>query len=702
MDVVSLDLPESRHDVYNHNGRDREKSRDYDNRRTAKRQAYRRDHFLDNEFVVWDGEGSQVPDGTPQPFMLFGNTDGDLIVKPELSTKECLDLILGADPHKIHVSFAFGYDANQILRDLPISALSVLARRNSCRWEGYIIELVPEKWFAVRRDGVRIQIFDTFHYFNCALVTNDPARPGALDKFNIGTPEERAWLAQQKKERPYFSWDEIDDVIQYWRLENRLTRQLMEYVRKLFAQAGFYPKSWHGPGALARELLNNHGVKAAKADTRTENLEVWIAARYAFAAGRFEPFLAGFWENKAYQYDIRSAYPYAIQHLPNLATGKWRRVVRVNRNGIRRTRFALYHIKYNAQAVEKGSTDYKNKCRPRPLFRRLKNDRICWPDRVEGWYWSPEAELVKDDPAAEFIEAWEFDDDGTRPLAFIADVFSTREYHKARDNAIQEPFKLAMNSCYGQFAQRAGWQNQRPKPGPPPYHQLEWAGYVTSMCRAMVHRVAAYAYEMDGLVTIDTDAVLTTVPIPENILENGIGKKLGQWDAAEYEAMLLWQNGFYWLKKDGEWKKCRTRGAPRGTIPIELAWEALDDLSSIAYEKKVFTGFRLALKQTMGFKRWRSWRMHPHQVEFGGGPGSKRQHVGTPGNKKGWCRKCTGIHPGSLHTLHPMPLARAEYERKYNGDWSYMHHLPWLEPEKNAVIPTEDPEEDDIWEVVTL
>lgn len=701
--VAVIDLPTTRHDRYNNNGRDRDKSREYDRRRTRKRAAKRQDNYLEKEIVIWDGEGSSVPNGVPQPYMLFGNTDGELITAPELSTKECLNLILEADPRAIHVGFSFGYDVNQILRDLPISALSVLARRNSCRWEGYVIEYVPEKWFTVRRKGSRgIKIFDCFHFFNCALVTNDPQRPGALDKYGIGTPEQRAWLAQQKMDRPYFSWEEIDEVIEYWRLENKLTRELMYYIRELFAQAGFYLKSWHGPGALARELLNNHGVKDAKADTRSDNIEVWIAARYAFAAGRFEPFLAGFWEGPAYQNDIRSAYPYAIQFLPNLATGKWRRHTRINRGRIRRESFALYHIKYDAQTLERGSSDYKNKCRPRPLFRRLKNDRICWPDRVEGWYWSPEAELVKDDPAATFVEAWIYEDDGTRPLAFIAEIYRTREYHKSRGNAIQEPFKLAMNSCYGQFAQRAGWQNQKPKPGPPPYHQLEWAGYITSMCRAMIHRAAIYAYDNDGLVTIDTDAVLTTVPIPEEILDNGIGKRLGQWDCEEYESLLIWQNGFYWLKKDGVWKKCRTRGAPRGTIPIDKAWDALEDLDSICYEKKVFTGFRLALKQKQGFRFWRSWRMLPHEVQFGGGPSSKRQHVGQPGSKKGFCRVCTGIAPGPLHNLHPMPLAHAEYEARYNGNWSYMHHLPWLEQEKNAVEPTEDPEEEDLWEVVTL
>jgi hypothetical protein len=672
-------------------------------RRHVDRKRMQKKRGKAKRFISWDGEGSRVEPGQPQPYMLFGNSDGQLVKSRQLQTAECLNLILRSPKDAIHFGFAFGYDVNQILVDLKLPHLWVLARHNSVRWNGYQIQYIPGKWFQVRRringEMVTRKIFDVFHYFNRALVD-------VLEEYEIGTPEERKYLAEQKANRPDFTWAEIEEVVRYWTLEGRLMVELMEYMRKLFNDAGFYPTSWHGPGALARIMLKNHGIKSCLVNTREIQPEVWIAARYGFTGGRFQQWLAGFYDGSVYNYDIHSAYPYAIQFLPNLATGKWCYNKRVNRGQISRNRFCLYHIKYDAREHEGKDTSYFAKCRPRPLFRRLKNDNIYWPDKVEGWYWSPEAELVKDDPAAEFIEAWEFADDGTRPFKFIADIYNTREHHKALGNAIEYAFKLAMNSAYGQFAQRAGWKQQRP-PGPPPFHQLEYAGYITSMCKAMVHQVASYAYDNGGLITIDTDGIYSTVQIPDYVLPNGIGDGLGQWEEAKYQGMLIYQNGFYWLKKHEEWSKARSRGAPRGKVPIDAAWEAMEYLDPIKYDKTMFIGFKLALKAPK--LHWRSWTPVPHEVRFGGGKGTKMGHAGPMGKERteahkavrarggrwGDCRKCNGMFDHQMHDLKPFSAvfdARREYEGTQPKFWSYMHNLPWLETDEQTADYVDDEE----------
>jgi hypothetical protein len=649
-------------------------------------------------FIAWDGEGSHVEDGEPQPYMLFGNSDGQYVKGRQLQTAQCLNLILRSPKDAIHFGFAFGYDVNQILTDLDYRALWVLKEKNNVVWNGYHLQYIPGKWFQVRRvlkdERITRKIYDVFHFFNRALVD-------VLDEYKMGTEEERKFLREQKENRPDFTYEEIQEVIRYWKLEGRLMVELMTQFREWVNDAGFRPTSWHGPGAVARSMLKQRKVKLAKLDTRELCPEVWMAARYGFSGGRFQQWLAGFYDGEVYNYDIHSAYPYAIQFLPNLATGKFSHNSRVDRSKISRDRFCIYHIKYDAYKYEGKDRSYFDKCRPRPLFRRLKDDAIFWPETVEGWYWSPEAELVKDDPAAEFIEAWEFKDDGTRPLAFIADVYKQRELAKSLGRAIEYGFKLAMNSAYGQFAQRAGWENQKP-PGPPPFHQLEWAGYVTSMCKAMVHKVACYAYDMGGLITIDTDGIYSTVQIPDHILPNGIGDELGQWEEAKYQGMLIWQNGFYWLKKNGEWSKARSRGAPRGKVDIDAAWDALAALnlqnhkSPISYKKMQYIGFRQAMKQP-GLK-WRSWTPVPTEVAFGGK--GKMYHCPSQ------CKACKPNLPfkwsHSMHNLHPKTAALGEYTGQYQKDWSYMHNLPWLDADENAVDIEEDEELMAIYKDVAL
>jgi hypothetical protein len=667
-------------------------------RRGGDRERMRKTRGKARRFISWDGEGSHVEDGTPQPYILFGNSDGQLIKSRQLQTAECLNLILKSPKDAIHFGFAFGYDVNQILADLKEPHLRVLAEKDGVNWNGYQLQYVPGKWFQVRRRindvTVTRKIFDVFHYFNRALVD-------VLEQFQIGTPEERKYLAEQKANRPNFTWEEVDEVTQYWTLEGRLMVELMEFVRKIFNKAGLYPTSWHGPGALARQLLKNHGAKNCLVNTRELAPEVWEAAQYGFTGGRFQQWLAGYYDGDVYNYDIHSAYPYAIQFLPNLATGKWIHNHRVNKHSIRSSRFCLYHIRYDARSHEDRSTGYFTKCRPRPLFRRLKNGNIYWPDKVEGWYWSPEAELVKDDPAAEFVEAWEFEDDGSRPFTFMAETYNTREHHKALGKPIEYGFKLAMNSSYGQFAQRVGWQLQRP-PGPPPFHQLEYAGYVTSMCKAMIHRVGAYAYEKGGLITIDTDGVYTTVPVPDHVLPNGIGDQLGQWEEAKYQGIVIYQNGFYWLMKDSEWKEARSRGAPRGKVDIEAAWTALEYLDPIRFEKTEFIGFKLALRRRD--IKWRSWTTSTKEVGFGGGKGTKMGHGGPMGKERwesfrarprGDCRKCLGIYKSQLHDLKPFSAifdAHEEYDGRQTSSWSHKHNLPWLAMDEKTAEYMDDEE----------
>lgn len=689
---------------YNRTQSRRDSWKRYDQGRAQQRAEKRHEKYLEKPFVAWDGEGSEVPDGVPQPFMLFGNSNGLSVEAEELTTDQCLDLIMQGDDQVINFSFAFNYDVNQILWQLPQSKMNRLIKRGRVRYGKYLIEWVPGKWFQVKRLQGRkcIKIFDSWHFFNCALVTDDPKNPGALDKYNIGTPEERKYLADMKKARPTFTWAEIEEVKKYWTLEGRLMVQLMEYIRTLFADAGMYITSWHGPGAVARYMLNGHQVKKAQNDTRRNHPRVWIAARYAFSAGHFEQFRAGLYDGPVWNYDIHSAFPYAIQFLPDLNKGHWEHTYNVDRNRIDPYEFAIYQIDYSGRD--------RGVYYPHPLFRRLRNDNICWPAKVRGWYWSPEADLVKDDPHAEIKEAWIFHSDGTKPMAWIADIYDTRERLKSMGNPMEYPFKLGMNSCYGQFAQRAGWENQR-NPGPPPYHQLEWAGYITSMCKWMVHRVAIWCYEQNSLVTIDTDAVCSTVRIPDGVLPNGVGNNLGQWEETRHDGILLWQSGFYWLRDGDSWTKCRSRGAPRGTVPIEKAWESLPSLEPIVYDKKMFVGYGMS-KQLGLFGKWRTWMKRPTEVTFGGR--GKRQHIRRACPK---CLKADGLmeRPGcddQLHLLIPRPASAERHywnsvfwEQKGDDYWSFRHKLPWVEP---GEIHIDDEEEDDegmenaIWEDIAL
>src|ERR1700734_145827 len=90
---------------------------DMSRREYEARQPLRSHHKLDDSpFIFWDGEGPR-----DAGYALFGNSEGDEICHPFLSTRECLELILqrGTEsPGAIHVWFGGNYDVSMMLHNL--------------------------------------------------------------------------------------------------------------------------------------------------------------------------------------------------------------------------------------------------------------------------------------------------------------------------------------------------------------------------------------------------------------------------------------------------------------------------------------------------------------------------------------------------------------------------------------------------------
>lgn len=596
-------------------------------------------------FIVWDGEGPQ-----DAGYALFGNSEGMEIQHPYLGTEECLELIMETErlyPDSIHIGFGFNYDVSNILRELTWRHFAALRKFGRTIWRGWEIQHIPHKWFQVKHGSIVAKIFDIRSFFAGGLVS-------VLTEWNIGPwgdddayKDERRIVEIMKGKRSEFVYAEIDEIAAYMRLELKYTKALMNKVRQTFMDAGYLPRSWHGPGALARMALKRHKVYDAMATTPDE---VRKAAQYAFAGGRFELVKAGLVEGPVYVADINSAYPYYATFLPNLARGKWRRTSHYEPG-----RFGVYRIRYSGVPT---SFDVY------PLFRRMSSGNVVWPYRTEGWYWSPEADLVKDDSAADFLDGWVFDEDDPtdRPFAWLNDYYRRRKILKNAGNPAQYTFKLIINSVYGQLAQRAGWD--RKAYAGPKSHQLEWAGFITSACRAAVYRVARECGE--SLISIDTDGVTSAKPFA---LHDGNG--LGDWELDKYDDGLFWQSGIYMLKTGNEWKKARTRGIPKGTYSAEEMLQCLESDTPLRLTKKVFVTYGLAANGNRDLLN--TWQLEPHEFAFGGT--GKRYH---------WASACSRTCHGKLHRL---AMSQVQYG-PFGDVESKRHYLPWLDTSERDIADT--------------
>ncbi len=505
----------------------------------------------DKEFIAWDGEGVNLRgDGYPQSYVLFGSTKGSIENPTGLNTIECLRHIIETGelfPNAIHIGFAFSYDANMIVQSLSPSTLGRLhthgaASINLKNGTRYRVKFVKGKLFQVTRYNAHydslhnptakttVTIFDIFSFFMSSFVQ-------AYEK-NVGPVP--SIVVEGKAERGTLTIAELPRIRSYWEKEIVLVKELADALRTRVFNAGLRIKQWHGPGALSSYAMTQHGIKGHMKESTDEIRE---ASRFAYAAGRFERFKVGRIVQPIIGADINSAYPTAIALLPSLSRGQWVHVVSPERVA----RFGVYRV----------SLSHFNPLgkRPGPVFHRDRNGNISFPWRVDGWYWSPEAHSAHL-AGATIIEGWEFHPfDDIRPFAWVREMYDTRSDWKRRNISAQMALKLCLNSAYGKLAQRVGWDDEKRRK--PPFHQLEWAGFVTSYTRNRLFQ-AMSGVPFSKLIAVETDGFYTTAGVDE--LGIRVSDKLGDWSIDHYEEVMYVQSGLAWIKHTEKGWQQKRRG----------------------------------------------------------------------------------------------------------------------------------------------
>lgn len=635
--------------------------------------------YDNREFIGWDGEGwtehtdilcggnqgrSCLRRACVHHYCLFGNSKGQSVANDSLSTRECLDVILEAGkeyPRGIHIGFAFQYDVNMILKDLPPKYMAYLKERTFVRWNGYRIEHIPKKWFTVAKGGVSVRIQDVFSFFTTSFVK-------ALRGWSVGTSAEIAEISSGKDSRDSFKLSQVDEFIRpYWEKELQLLVRLGDKLREVLYSADIKITGWYGPGNVASYFYKKYKTESTMNRELPE--EVKEAAQYAYAGGRFEGLKAGIHHGHIYSADINSAYPYILSRLPDVRSGNWRHTDFKGDTEIGDVspRLAFYRVHFEfTRAVTMMA---RRKGFPLPVFHRRPSGQVWYPQRSECWYHAAEFSLLMDMyresggkafSRFDVKEAWIYEDDGSYPFSWVSDMYDQRREWKDADNPAQLALKLGLNSLYGKLAQRVGSRDGKP----PTWHQLEWAGAITAGCRAMLYRAVLNNWE--NVIGMETDGIYATTPFTD--LENGTGNALGQWETSEYEGMLFLQNGVYWLKgNDGEWMPPKSRGIPQSHLSVEAALRALRTGTNLVASQQYFIGYGTALHRSKDMAGWRQWRTGNKEFEFGGN--GKRLH------DKSLCPECrsglpldSGLHTLSLRMSSPDPRELQ----------STRHFLPWV------------------------
>jgi hypothetical protein len=634
---------------------------------SATRTKYRHDNskhqtdakYLSRQFVAWDGEGITDAFGIHR-YVMIAVSDGEgksyYLGNPKgLGTYELLTWMTDKAqrfPGAIHVIYGGGYDFNMILKDLKKAELWRAYKRPFFEWNGFRLGWRQGKsmHFAQVDDkgktipGYSFLMYDVVSFFQCAFVK-------ACDDYLGDRFLNRELIVENKALRSSFTAADIPEVKRYNQAELQNLVALMVELRERLNAVGLRPRRWDGPGAIAAALMLREKIKEAKADCPPE---VAQAARFAYAGGRFEMVKWGHSDKEVYEYDINSAYPAALRYVPNLANGYWRRVSDRDSS----VTFGVYKVRSSADRLDI----------PAPLFRRGANGAVCYPLDTVGWYWAPEVDLLPDYAALgltlsepypavewEILDGWEFieDDASDKPFAFIETLFEKRRQLKREGNGAHVGIKLGLNSLYGKLCQQVGWGiSDKGELRIPPFHQLEWAGYVTAYARATVMRAAMT--NIEAIIAFETDAVFSSEP-----LDVPLGTALGEFELTTFANLTYVQSGLYFgdLADGGTVNK--TRGVDRGTLTRAQVLEAMTRPLAADREVKAtltrFVGAGVALNQS--WSRWRKWETVEKTMRIG--PTGKREH--------NQCRECDdgkhGVKRGVWHvTFCPFMNAGASHE----------------------------------------
>lgn len=568
-------------------------------------------------FVVWDGEGMTLQGR--HEYVYFACFDGMQFrdktnIISGLSTEDCFRLLFNTAkqyPGAVHVVYGGSYDANMMLRDVPENLLRELKETESCDWDGWKITYRPRKFFRLRRGHKSLTLWDVIGFFQSAFVT--------AAKQWVEDAESLAIIEIGKAQRSNFQPEDIATVARYCQSELTVFYKMICALGESLDELSLHLNRWDGAAAIASKLLQTHKVNQHM--RRHEDSRFRHAVQCAYAGGRIELLQPGDHKCPIYHYDINSAYPSAMTLLPSLQWSAWTECTTPGCQTV--NQYDLAHIEFNGE-----DADWPDVW---PFFHRDKHGAISFPMYVSGWYWGPEVRAAQSifglavNVQTHYHFQW-LTERQVFPFTWVADRYQQRLEYKAIGSMLEKPLKLGMNSLYGKLAQQVGYDPVKKKK--PKFHQLEWAGWITSHTRSRLFLAASQNPE--SIIAFETDGIYSLVP-----LDLPVSKLLGDWDSKIHSRLTYVQSGVYFADDQDEAESLqRYRGFDKGSLvrsAVLDGWKQYDRnlkkrINDPAKLALPLTRFQTLATSLIGERMdgWRQWKTDPRDLSLL--PVGKRLH----------------------------------------------------------------------------
>lgn len=623
------------------------------------------------KFIGVDGEsfitGELLPDGTPkQAYCLLLRHDKEAIFDAAgLSTWDCLDyLTTDVPPKTALVGYFLNFDFEWILKDLYQDeykrlqhgeTISIFADEYRLQWfvgkklVVYRVKPSARRYPPEARKAKHFQMItfqDVSGFFQSSFVS-------ALKKWGFKDDPRLEIITSGKAARGGFRLEDLEEVAKYNETEMELLEELMYEVYKSFKAAyttaglkySVHSGTWSGPGTFASDFLKQtfwneehippDASQAAYFSTlHKEHFGNDAALAYPFSlayyGGRIELAAVGRFKQAAFNYDINSAYPYALSLLPKWGPEDFKLYEYVGHIQeeacqalLSRRLMGMYKVHFS---FPEGWTWYPFPVRavlggsPNVYYPREGTTNIMSPELFAVLDTLSEDELQyvsisyayvlensdgygdalhrmpRERLCTTAIKTLEMADFRLECKAAGKRVERGKSENLEKDTFLamaEKALKLILNSLYGKTVQQVGSHK---------YYNDFASAWITSTCRALLWRAIAPERHTHNVLMTMTDGVYSLVKLP--FPEDRLTKVLGDWEAEEFTYFETFKPGIYrYADADGMHYKVRGFLAPTEQDKerlFELIWESVSRGTIGQFPAKQFLTRNLAL---IGWKR---------------------------------------------------------------------------------------------------
>ena len=553
------------------------------------------------------------------------NYKGDIVLLCDDQGRECKDYTLSGilkylsylDYRKsINWYYNITFDVESILKMLPDGELEEILEDNKTEYEGFKLFYLPHKYFKiVDKSKHTVNFWDIAQFYGMSL---DNA-----SKEYLG---DEKGVSDIKSLMEYIYYDKVQKVVYNYCVHDcELTRRLAERMHKGVLDCDIsFSKPYSRASLAETAFLENCDIpQYLDAPLGVNKYHYW-----SYYGGWFELFKRGYLNDSIYEYDINSAYPFAMLDLPDIRGLTWERVRRASKNIV----MGVYQI---AISPKTGTTIS-------PM--QIRTETVSVHPHASGIRYVTDIELgmLRDVYKVKVIAGFEAHGDHlTYPFReYVQKLYEDKSRYKNKDVMMYECIKRVLNGFYGKNIQRTGGKIGN-------CFNPIYAARITASCRRQIWE-AVKDHQKD-VIGIQTDSCIMNKEIDLNV-----GDELGAWGMKEYQEGIFLLSGIY--EMIGESKKTKIRGYDTKMELMEMLKRyPKANTVEVAKEKP------LHLKQALGWNKWNVNQTNMFVEDIKTISCKYDQKRVWVGECEDWREFCKDYWVSTPITKHYQPISEREY-----------------------------------------